>query len=374
MTKDSTAAADLWRQIFERAAADPFATVMDPNYDEASDRARFRQAMAVAGWTEPELDTFEDQRRARQASAPDTSPGVNRDVEAMMAQLAADIEAAMDRLGLKSHLRVARGVEPRGGPLAAKIGVIMTDESIVTVGSYLFRFCGLVGRAFARTLRLDPWLWESAGYKQESGNALLRSTPDLLLYWRRIYFSFAVTGTNIGVPLWLSTREEVMLMEQVARAMEIFAVAHEYGHHHLAHGKEIMAEPHRQEFEADQFALRICDEVDRKPVIVENPYLVSGAGGVVLLMALETIRSIEELLGANPVQGETHPKVADRVLRFDSVRLLQPAEFKSLKGFRVASSRIMALVSQAIVPTLAALPSPLLAEIRRLREQMRGPT
>ncbi len=372
MAKDNTAAADLWRQIFERAAADPFATVMDPDHDVATDRARFREAMAEAGWSEAEINDFEDQQRALEASAPETNPGVNRHVEAMMARLADDIEAAMDRLGLKSHTRVARGVEPRAGPLAAKIGVIMTEESIVTVGSFLFRFCGLIARAFTRTLHLDPWLWEAGGYKQETGMALLLRSPDVIRYWHNIYFSFATTGSHIGVPFRPSTRNEVMLMEQVARAMEIFAIAHEYGHHHFTHGRDINAESHLQEFEADQFALRICDEVDRRPVILENPYLVSGAGGVVLLMALEMLRSVEELMGAPPAQGETHPQVAGRVIRFDSVRLLQPAEFKSLKGFRVASSRIMALVNQALVPSLAALPSPLLAEMRRLREQMRG--
>jgi hypothetical protein len=117
----------------------------------------------------------------------------------------------------------------------------------------------------------------------------------------------------------------------------------------------------------------ICGEVDRRPVILENPYLVSGAGGVVLLMALETLRSIEELMGAPPFRGATHPPISDRIVRFDSVRLLQPAEFKRLRGFRVASARIMALVHKVLLSALAALPSPRLAEMHRLREQMRAP-
>ncbi len=370
MTKDNAAAADLWSQMFERLAAHPWACVADPEYDEGADYTRFREGMVAAGWSKTEIDAIDEQRRAWEGLAPVTSPGANRSVEAILAWLADDVEAAMDRLGLHSHAWIARGVEPRVTPLAAKTGVIMTDESIITVGSFLFRFCGLVARAFTRTLRLNPWLWEPDSYTQEAGIALLRLSPEVIGYWMKIYLSFATTGTNFGVPFRPSTKEEVMLMEQVARAMEIFAVAHEYGHHHLAHGRDVEADPHVQEFEADQFALRICDEVDRRPIVLENPYLVSGAGGVVLLMALETLRSVELVMGAPPPRDKSHPPISDRIVRFDAVRLLKPAEFKRLRGFRLASARIMELVHNTILPTLATLPPPLLAEMRRFREQI----
>ena len=122
--------------------------------------------------------------------------------------------------------------------MAAKIGVIMTEESIVTISSFLSRFCGLIARAFARTLRLAPMVWARDDYIRSSGTALLRSSPSLVLYWFQIFWSFAMTGTHISVPFRPSTREEVLLMEQIACGMEMFAVAHEYSHHHLAHGAE----------------------------------------------------------------------------------------------------------------------------------------
>jgi hypothetical protein len=155
--------------------------------------------------------------------------------------------------------------------------------------------------------------------------------------------------------------------------MEIFAVAHEYGHHHLSHGRDIVGDPKAEEFEADQFALRVSEEVDRKPVILENPYLISGAGGAILLMALETLRAVEELTGASALPRDTHPPVSDRVARFNSVRVLQPAEFKWLEGFRIASIRIMALVHEALVPALASLPPAQRTEMAKLRGQMRAP-
>jgi hypothetical protein len=93
---------------------------------------------------------------------------------------------------------------------------------------------------------------------------------------------------SLGHTSWLpiTKKHELLLFEQVARAMEIFAIVHEYGHHHHGHGPRLEDNPKQEEFDADQFALRIGYEVERVPLICPNPYLSSGAGGVVLLMAL----------------------------------------------------------------------------------------
>ncbi len=87
--------------------------------------------------------------------APVTSPGVNPFVEIHLARLSDYVEAGMDRLKMKSHAKVARGVEPRAWASASKINVIMTDESIVTVSAFFFRFCGLVARAFIRSIWME---------------------------------------------------------------------------------------------------------------------------------------------------------------------------------------------------------------------------
>src|SRR6185312_8462062 len=107
-----------------------------------------------------------------------------------------DIEEAMDRLKIGSHAKVARGVEPRALATASKINVITTDESIVTVSAFLFRFCGLIARAFTRTLHLNPYIWEHKDYSEKTVHGYLRSSPDLFRYWHRIYMSFALTGTH----------------------------------------------------------------------------------------------------------------------------------------------------------------------------------
>jgi hypothetical protein len=46
----------------------------------------------------------------------------------------------------------------------------MTDQSVVTVGAFLFRFCGLIARAFTQTLLLAPAFWESGTFTDEAGD------------------------------------------------------------------------------------------------------------------------------------------------------------------------------------------------------------
>lgn len=312
-----------------------------------------REGMLAAGWSQAEVEAFAQINRKIAQSASKTSPGVNPFVEAQYEFLCDSIEAAMQRLKLSSYANVARGVEPRTGPFASKINVISTDLSVVTVGAFLFRFCGLVARAFTRTLQLSPWFWNDPQYSPEKAKQLLESRPDLLMYWMKIYLSFAVTGTHIGVPYKPSTPNEIVLMEQIARAMEIFAISHEYGHHQLAHGKVLDANAKEEEFGADQFALKISEEVEKASVEFLNPFLTSGSGGVILLMALNLLSLVERALGAAAVESDTHPAAAERIAKFDSIKVLFPAEFAQHKSWRVACTRVMEAVQTQMLEFLA---------------------
>lgn len=51
---------------------------------------------------------------------------------------------------------------------------------------------------------------------------------------------------------------EFHLFEQVAWAMEYFTVAHDFGHHVLSH-RSVDDDPRTQEFQADAFAVNICE-------------------------------------------------------------------------------------------------------------------
>ncbi|MEJ5155763.1 hypothetical protein WH240_11425 [Gluconobacter wancherniae] len=376
--EDNEAARDLWSQMFNRMATHPGAAVVDPEYDPREDEARTHAAFAAAGWREDEIDAILASSKERNAKAPSTSPGANPSAEALHAVLCDDIEAEMARQGLETQKNVARGIEPITGPFASKAGVIMTEQSIITIGAFTFRFCGLIAKAFYRTIMLDPTYWQSDQFTTEFANLLLRRNMPLALYWNRIFMSFAMSGTNITVPFEPSDPTQVLLVEQVARAMELFVVAHEYGHHHHGHGRDANADARIEEFEADQFSLRIgrpIGERDRTPIW--NPYLASGSGGVVVLKALETLRRFEHALGAPMPRGNTHPSADERIAHFDSVAVLEPVIFKTLKGFRIASLRVMDTVESLLDDFLAVIPEDdrgrLAAMRRELWEQLPKP-
>lgn len=355
MILDNSVAKDFWRQYFARRADDDYATLVDPS--DEPDTLRLRTALAEAGWSAAEIERHERDYDERLALAPTTSPGVAPAVEAMFDQLCDEVEGAMARLGMASHARVARGIEPRSGPLAAKINVVMTDESVVTVGAFLFRYSGLIARAFTRTLHLNPFYWETDSFDVSGGRKLLRANPWLLLYWLRAYVSFVVTGTPIMSQFVPTRKHEVVVFAQAVHAMEIFAVAHEYGHHHLAHGRNIESDPRKEEFEADQFALRIGSEVACPPSELPDPYVASGAGGVLLLLSLETLRAVEGVIIGHPAGvSDTHPPARERIARFDSVGIMEPELFRALRSFRLAADRILTCVQLEVLEMIGEVP------------------
>jgi hypothetical protein len=170
------------------------------------------------------------------------------------------IENAAARLQIENREKVHFVVEPKAGPFVSRINVVMTDQSIITMGSFFTRYCGLVARAYVRTMRIAPFSIGKS-YDEDHLRLKLKSHPELLLYWWKIFTSFALTGTHILAPFKPSTKDEVLLMEQVATSMEMFALAHEYSHHALDHGRYIteVEDAHREEFEADALALKICE-------------------------------------------------------------------------------------------------------------------
>lgn len=365
------AAIDLWSQMFARAAAHPGAAIIDPEYDPRDDDVRARAGFAAAGWSNDETELLFASWKGLISKAPSTSPGVNPFAEALHSRLCDDVEAEMGRQGLSSQLNIARGIDPVTRPFASKAAVIMTEQSIITVGAFTYRFCGLVAKAFQRTIMLEPAYWETDRFTPEGADRLLRKNMPLVLYWQRIFTSFAMSGTNVTVPFEPSAPAHVLLVEQVARAMELFIVAHEYGHHHHGHGRDLDADAQMEEFEADQFALRIgrpIGEGDLRPTW--NPYLASGAGGVIILKALETLRRFEHAFGAPIPQRETHPSADERIDRFDTVALIEPDMFRTLRGFRIASRRVMDAIDRMLQDLVNVIPEDSKRELVAMRRDL----
>ena len=120
-------------------------------------------------------------------------------------------------------------------------------------------------------------------------------------------------------------------MEQIAYSMEIHAIAHEYGHHNLSHGRDISEDPQKTEFEADSFAIRISSKIESNlPPQLSNPYLGSGAGASILLRSLDLLRKHSDaIVGTQNSDLGSHPEIFRRIQKFENLGSLEPRRLAS---------------------------------------------
>jgi len=353
-------AIDLWSQMLERAKRNEWSTFDDPNYvHPGRNAASIRQAFSEAGWDENEIDFKEATSKAQSDDAPTTSPGVARFTEAALHRLSHAVESAAAQLNVRNRDKVHFAVEPKAGPFLSKINVVMTDQSIITMGSFFTRYCGLISRAYVRTILLAP-MSVGSDFSEKFVRGELRKRPDLILYWWRIFISFALTGTHMLAPFKPSSKDEILLMEQVALSMEIFGLAHEYAHHALNHGRTVGSESdaHREEFEADAFALKICKIVEAdhryswvRAQALPNPYLETGAGGILLLSSLEIFRKVKDRIFINRVY-DTHPNFLDRSTKIRNTYIMQPNFYAVAQDFCDAVENVLQCVMLELEPLM----------------------
>ena len=353
-------AVELWSQMLDRAKEHEWSTFDDPDYvHPGRDAASSRRAFSDAGWSNDEIDLKDEIAKAQSNEAPITSPGVARFTEAALHRLSQPIKSAAAQLNVSNRDKVHFAVEPKSGPLLSKINVVMTDQSIITMGSFFTRYCGLVSRAYIRTMLLAP-LSVGNDFNEEFFRNELRKRPDLILYWWRIFISFALTGTHVLAPFKPSSRDEILHMEQVAFAMEIFGLAHEYAHHALDHGRTVVSETdaHREEFEADAFSLKICKIVEAdhrysrvRGQSVPNPYLQTGAGGVLLLSSLEVFRKAKDRIFANKAY-DTHPSFINRSTKIKNAYIMQPDMYATSLDFCDAVENVLRCVMLELEPMM----------------------
>lgn len=357
-------AIDLWSQMLRRAKENEWSTFDDPDYvHPGRDAASIRQALSEAGWTDGEIDLRAASFKKQSDEAPTTSPGVAQFTEAALHRLSQSVESAAAKLNVQNRDKVHFAVEPKAGPLLSKINVVMTDQSIITMGSFFTRYCGLVSRAYVRTMLLAP-MSVGIDFNEDFFRRELRKRPDLIFYWWRIFVSFALTGTHVLAPYKPSSKDEILLMEQVAFGMEIFGLAHEYAHHALDHGRTVGTEsdPHREEFEADAFALKICKivEADHRYAWVEaqavpNPYLETGAAGILLLSSLEVFRKVKDRIFDNRAY-DTHPSFRVRSAKISNTYIVQPELYATSQEFCGAVENVLRCVMLELDPIMREFP------------------
>ena len=369
--KSPYAAVDLWAQMLARARENEWSTFEDPEHRVSSEEAtQTRQAYLDAGWSEEELSFQEQATHERQLEAPVTSPGVPKFLEAALDRLSRAIITAVARVDAFDEERIHFAVEPRPGPFVSTINVVMTDQSIMTMGSFFTRYCGLVARAYVRTTNLYP-TGTGLDFDEKGLRLQLRKNPDLLSYWWRIFVSFALTGTHALAPFKPCSRQELLLMEQMAFAMEVFALAHEYAHHHHGHGRSFVsaAEAKQEEHEADLYAVKVCEAVEAderyrwiRGAELVNPYLSTGSGGVLLLGSLEIFRRVKSSVFENK-KYNTHPDFLDRCERIKMRSVLQPYKYHTALDFCGSAENVLRCVQLELEPLMKAYPFKTMARL-----------
>ena len=366
MKQRNNAARDLWAQIFERAAADLNAALHEPDEEgEAAQRELTTHALKEAGWSEGEIERRNQSDRLHGDLENPNSPGVGPGLEHRLNVLADHVRKVVSETGETSHEKVEVAIDPVAGVAASLTNVFMTDEGILSVSAFLFRWCGLVARAYTRTLRTNIAHWTSKASSPTSDRELLLKNPDLVLYWFRIFVSFSGTGTHILVPFRPSSPTEFHLFEQIAWSMEYFTVAHEFGHHVLRH-REVDVDPKEQEFQADAFAVKVCERLEFEPFpLLSNPYTRTGAGGSLMLLALEILRTFQDSANDGAPGAETHPTASDRIARISARNLMQPKQLEMDQEFNGTVAQIMSAVAAVMDDARNAGGNEIVAEIRR---------
>lgn len=349
MKRRNDAARDLWKQIFKRAAADLNSTLYESDEEsEAAQRALTAKALKEAGWSEVEISRHLETDSIHGELEYVNSPGVGPGLEFKLGVLSNRVRNAISKTGDSSCEKVEMAIDPKAGVSASITNVIMTDQAVLSVSSFLFRWCGLVARAYTRTFYADMAHWTSKRSDLAADRECLLKYPDLVLYWFRIFMSFSGTGTHALVPFRPSSPKEFLLFEQVAWSMEYFTVAHEFGHHALGH-RSVDEDPIVQEFQADAFAMKICEQLEFEPFpLLPNPYNRTGAGASLMLRALEILRTFEDPPGDCAAGVETHPSTNDRIAKISTRNLMQPKQLEMDQEYNDTVERIMSAVNAVI--------------------------
>jgi len=232
------------------------------------------------------------------------------------------IESACSQVEFPTKGGVVFGNSSGTGLVARQLSVLLTDVSIIETSIPFVIFCDLVSKAIANALP-DPEIGEDGSefnFNTDDVKQRLKSEKWILAEWTSLLARYAAFGTP---PKSLGTAPHgprLYLRGQFLDAMEVFAIAHEYGHHALNHGFTTSANdegPLDQEHDADMFARSISLVIGSKE---ESYFLSSAVGAPLILAAIELVARARAVLATGQdhlSNSETHPPVAERIRLID---------------------------------------------------------
>lgn len=254
-------------------------------------------------------------------------------------RIISDIVAQIDDVCARAEIPVREGVvvgvSPTEGLHAYQREVLATGASILDFAMPFVMFCNQVAILIARTLPHSP---SAVGHavicEPERVRQLLATDKALFKAWRLLLSRYAIEGWPLPLPRLPIDVETVSTRLQILFSMELFAVAHEYGHHVLRHGVVESSSPTgddtMMEHDADGFARKVSMMIgcnSESP----NPFAFSGAGAVLMLGALDLVRRTEHVLEAGDTEfppSEIHPPLHERVAHVGSFDRLAPESLR----------------------------------------------
>lgn len=262
-----------------------------------------------------------DEYKSRIRMAPPGAPFDDTNFRLILEEVVHDIESICRQGQIPIRDGVVYGVSPQLGLQASQMGVLGTEASIIAVTLPFIPFCNLISKTLALCLPMQVSSSGPAACNDPIKVAAhMRSHPVLFRYWIRILRSYAVEGWPPPRPLpQVSGIRQSVLRIQLLRAMELFAIAHEYGHHVLRHAKvtptDTTDDNFRLEYEADTFAQAASAAIGSRGE-PPNLYAMSGVGAILILGSLDLVRRARSVL----LRGEsefapptTHPPLKERI-------------------------------------------------------------
>lgn len=287
-------------------------------------------------------------------------------VRQILERIIGEIEEACREHRIPIRSGVVYGVAPELGLRISQSAVLKTQASIIDVSIPFITFCNLITKALARSLPQYP-----AGPQVKVSNdpsevrVRLQQSPDLVTEWARIFSSYAELGWPPPGGHLITDTATQAVRYMLIRAVELFALAHEYGHHVMMHGvasasSEETTDPFVEEHQADLFARSASIAIGLREN-APNVYAMSGAGGVIILGALDLVRRAKAVLETGNDQvppRERHPPFSDRIAHIALLdEHLATYQRKAAVDMRRCFLEIVEVIWESVRPHLVELHS-----------------
>jgi hypothetical protein len=269
-------------------------------------------------WSEIDDLLAREQAKSPQAGIYETSTRASID------RLIAVIESTCNRLRLPiRNNSVVSGMSSELGVDIGQMRVLdasgVTNVSIIRPTAMYFNFYNTIAKLLARSLLHSG---TTIIFNRELINMHVRSSPQLVTAWTMTVAMYAAYGCPPPFQVLPPTGQAIQTWNEMVDAHDLFAVAHEYGHHALNHDTQQTGEDRasnfRKEFDADYFGQFISQAVARS-LLQSNRFARFGGGAVISLCANEILMRAKSVLS----NGLVSPHSPDDILFFATLTAIQ---------------------------------------------------